>query len=85
MVDLNNLSPSALSAAIRGGTDNWGEWGSAEEHVRYAEPIKSRRKCYCGCEGLITHNGMANGVSLIQGCELSINRWARATLDRIGK
>jgi hypothetical protein len=73
---LNDLSPDALKAAIRGGTDAWGQHGSIE-HIRYAEPLKSRRKCHCGCCGRQTHIGKANGVGLSWGCELSVRRWVK--------
>ena len=79
MKTLNDLSPAALSAAMRGGADQWGQWGSQDAHVRYAEPVdsRSRRRCSCGCKRRATHSGMANGVCLRQGCELSIQRWAK--------
>lgn len=73
---LNDLSPAALSAAMRGGADGWGEHGSVT-HARYAEPHPSRRKCHCGCNGRQTHIGIANGVGLYWGCELSVRRWVR--------
>lgn len=78
MVDLNKLSPAALGAAMRGGTELWGQRGSATHHVCYVEAIKSRRKCRCGCAQRKTHAGMANGVALTSGCELSVRRWVRA-------
>lgn len=79
MTDLSKLSAAALSAAMRGGTAGWGEWGSSRDHVLYAQPIdpKSRRRCSCGCKRRATHLGMANGICLISGCELSIARWVR--------
>ena len=79
MVDLNKLSTPALSAALRGGTEEWGRLGSSIEHVRYADlaPSKSRRRCYCGCKRRATHCGMANGVALTMGCELAMARWVR--------
>ena len=79
MTDLNNLSPTALSAAMRGGTTAWGQYGSSIDHVRYAElaPSKSRRRCHCGCKRRATHSGMANGVALTMGCELLMARWVR--------
>lgn len=77
MGDLSNLSRPALSAAMRGGTELWGTVGSASDHIRYAEPIKSRRRCTCGCGTRRTHAGMANGVCLTSGCELSIYRWVK--------
>lgn len=75
---LKELHPSALSAAMRGGTDGWGEWGSDEEHIRYAQPFSSKRRCRCGCKGRETHIGMCNGVALTSGCELHVMRWVRA-------
>lgn len=80
-LDLNTLSPQALSAAMRGGTQAWGRIGSSERHVRYAEekPKKpgGQRKCHCGCGGRATHVGKANGMALASGCELTIKRWVR--------
>ena len=52
-------------------------WASAFFHTRYAEPIHTRRKCRCGCDGRITHAGMANGIALYTGCELSVRRWVK--------
>lgn len=81
MPDLKDLSPAALSAAMRGGTDAWGQHGSAADHVRYSEPLPkrpgARKKCHCGCGGRDTHIGMANGVGLAWGCELHIRRWVK--------
>lgn len=78
-MDLDKLSPAALSAAMRGGTLNWGRHGSSIDHVRYAEPApsESRRRCHCGCKRRATHAGMANGVALTMGCELAMARWVR--------
>jgi hypothetical protein len=76
-VDLNKLSPAALKAALTGGTESWGRFGSIH-HVRYAELIskgEKRRRCRCGCNRLATHIGKANGVALCSGCELSMRRW----------
>lgn len=78
---LKDLSAAALRAAMKGGTEGWGQWASALEHVKYAEPIKEpggRRKCHCGCGKRSTHRGMANGICLSMGCELSMHRWAKA-------
>lgn len=85
MADLNNLSPAALKAAMQGGTDAWGRMGSAKENVRYAEPItpKSRKKCWCGCEGKRTHKGMANGVCLTTACHMGILRWVKTGSVRV--
>ena len=81
MTDLNKLSRQALSAAMRGGTEGWGIYGSSRDHVRYSEPLEKRRgrrkRCYCGCERPVTHRGLANGVCLTQACELGIARWVR--------
>lgn len=79
MVDLNKLSPAALSAAMRGGTVDWGRYASAVRHVRYTQPAspKSRRRCRCGCKRRATHLGMANGIALTSGCELSMTRWVQ--------
>jgi hypothetical protein len=81
MINLNKLSRPALSAAMRGGTEGWGEVGSSERNVRYSEPLPPRRgrrrRCYCGCEKPVTHAGMANGVALTNACELGVARWVR--------
>ena len=73
----NELSPAALRAAMTGGMEGWGRWASASQHQRYVEPIKSRRRCHCGCKARQTHIGMANGIGLFWGCELSVRRWAK--------
>ena len=75
----NRMSPPALKTAMVGGTAAWGEWGSSADHVRYAEPVDkaSRRRCHCGCKKRATHRGMANGICLTLGCELSIARWVK--------
>ena len=80
MVDLNKLSPPALRAAMKGGTAGWGTVASESENVRYVQAlpkIKARRRCYCGCGNKATHLGMANGMGLTRGCELSMQRWAK--------
>lgn len=81
MTDMNKLSRQALSAAMRGGTQGWGEVGSSKRHVRYSEPIERRpgrkKNCWCGCGGHRTHRGMANGLALTDACELGIARWVR--------
>lgn len=62
------------------GHAEWGSWGSAREHIRYARPIvgrRGRRNCGCGCGGRSTHAGCANGLALMSGCELSVRRWVR--------
>lgn len=79
MTDLNQLSPAALKAAMQGGTEGWGQMGSVTVNVRYAEIItpKSRKKCWCGCEGKRTHKGMSNGVCLTSACHMGILRWVK--------
>ena len=81
MVKFNELSPAALKAALVGGTDAWGQWGSAADHVRYAEPYRPddrrRRNCSCGCKKRSTHMGRTNGITLMSGCELRVARWVK--------
>jgi len=80
VMTLDKLTPAALSAAMRGGTLDWGQHGNAVTHVRYAQEIvgrRGRRKCHCGCGRRSTHLGMANGVCLTSGCELSVRRWVK--------
>lgn len=79
MTDLNNMSPAARSAAMRGGMDGWGQVGGLPGQIRYHETVdaKSRRRCGCGCRRRATHRGMANGVCLTMGCDLSIRRWVK--------
>jgi hypothetical protein len=57
---------------------SWGQWGSAMHHRRYIQAIdaKSRRRCPC-CKRRATHLGMANGICLMSGCELSVRRWVK--------
>ena len=83
-MDMNKLQPKALAAAMKGGTDGWGQVASAAEHVRYAEPVRptSRRRCACGCKGRATLMGMANGMALATGCELAIARWVKTGRTR---
>lgn len=78
-MDIGKLPKEARSAAMRGGTQEWGQYGSANAHVRYAQavPPKSRRKCRCGCDRRATHMGMVNGVGLVTGCELRVRRWVK--------
>ena len=81
MTDMNKLSPAALRVAMRAGTDGWGEWGSADEHQLYAEPIsgdrRRLRKCHCGCDGKADYGVKANGLALCEGCEWLAKRAAR--------
>ena len=80
MVDLNQLAASALKAALLGGTDEWGRAASIRD-VRYSEAYpkgyRRRRMCRCGCGKRSTHMGMAKGVALYSGCELTVARWVR--------
>lgn len=59
----------------------FGWHGSATDGPRYAQLLpgryRNRRRCHCGCGGKASHAGMANGVALTNGCELSMRRWAR--------
>lgn len=79
MTSLNSMSPAARSAAMRGGMDGWGQVGGLPGQIYYHEPVdsKSRRRCGCGCGRRATHRGMANGVCLTMGCELSMRRWVK--------
>ena len=78
-MELNKLNKNALAAAMRTGTECWGQVSSAAEHARYAQPVRptSRRKCHCGCGQRATHLGMANGCALTMGCQLAIQRWIK--------
>jgi hypothetical protein len=79
VVDLKELSPAALSAAMRGGTASWGQYANSRLHIRYAEPQEKsyRRRCLCGCKKRATHRGMANGIAMMDGCEMAVARWVR--------
>ncbi len=80
MTDLSKLSPKALAAAMKGGTEGWGVVGSSRENVRYSEALPkhmTRRKCWCGCGNRRTHAGRANGMTLTTACEIGIARWVR--------
>jgi len=87
-MNLNDMKPAELRAAMKGGTTAWGVIGSAAEHVRYklALPkIRARRQCHCGCGTKATHAKMANGVMLGSGCELSVQRWVKDAANSIAK
>lgn len=76
-MDLNKLSKPALAAAMKGGTEGWGQQASIHDNVVYAEPAHPtmrRRKCHCGCGKRVTHSLMANGLCMGGGCEFSISR-----------
>ncbi len=82
---LNNLSPQALKAAMQGGTQAWGQWGSIDRHVFYVERQDARRghylKCRCGCGGKAKFRLMANGICMGEGCELSMHRCAKRQMQ----
>lgn len=74
------MSPAALRARLR-SPGGFGAYASALEHERYVQQLpgrlRNRRRCDCGCGGKTSHAGMANGLALTDGCELSMRRWAR--------
>ena len=81
---LNRLSPAALKAAMTTGAACWGQWGSVAHHALYVDPIdpallpvRRRGMCRCGCRKKDTHSVKANGVALMQGCEMAARRWAK--------
>lgn len=80
MTRLDKLSPQALRAAMKGGTSEWGERGSVVDHIVYAEPQTARGryylKCRCGCERKATHRAMANGICMMEACEMAAHRFA---------
>ena len=84
-MDLSKLHKNALAAAMRGGTAGWGQVASADEHVRYAQPVspRSRRRCHCGCKRRATHMGMANGIALTTACDLAVRRWIKTGTTRV--
>ena len=65
-------------AASPGG---WGQVADARTGPRYSELLpgrfRNRRRCYCGCGAKASHVGMANGLGMTSGCELSMRRWVR--------
>lgn len=83
--DLNKLSASALSAAMRGGTAEWGQRASIMEHVGYVEPQTARgrhyRKCGCGCGRKAKYRAMFNGICMSEGCELSMHRFVKLSTN----
>ena len=80
MVDLNDLSDKARSAAMRGGTAGWGEVADSRGNMRYIEKVGAyrRKRCSCGCGQRGTHYGACNGIVMTSPrCELSARRWAK--------
>lgn len=79
--NLDKLSPAALSAAMRGGTAEWGQRASIAEHIGYVEPQDARGghylKCRCGCGAKAKYRAMFNGICMYEGCELSARRSAK--------
>jgi hypothetical protein len=86
MADLGKLSPAALAAAMKGGTDEWGQRASILEHVGYVEPQTGRGghylKCRCGCGQRAKHRAMFNGICMAEGCELSMRRFGKYQMER---
>lgn len=78
-MNLSDLSPPALRAAMTTGTDGWGQYGSVLEHKLYVQPIKGprRRMCRCGCWKRSTHGAYANGIIMASGCELQTWRFVK--------
>jgi len=78
---LDDLPAAALSAAMRTGTDAWGQWGSTDLHALYVQahaPMKKGwRMCRCGCRKRETHGVFANGMCMASGCEMSAYRTKR--------
>lgn len=85
-VDLNKLSPRALSAAMKGGTKEWGERASIHEHVGYVERQTARGpnylKCHCGCGQKAKYRAMFNGICMSEGCEMAMHRFARPLVPK---
>jgi len=50
---------------------------------RHMVPIKSRRRCKCGCSTKVTHSGLANGMQLTSGCELWVRMWVKDAANAI--
>lgn len=71
--------PNDVRDVLTGRADRpgWGRVANADEDERYMRPVTEDYPgdCSCGCEGPITHVGMANGLGMIAGCELSVRRW----------
>lgn len=85
-MSLNDLSPAALAAAMRGGTAEWGQRASINEHVGYVEPQDARGghylKCRCGCGDRAKFRAMFNGICMYEACELACHRFVRQSRKR---
>ena len=55
------------------------KYASVLEHIVTVEKNTTtyRRKCRCGCSGKATHKIFANGISMGEGCEFSMYKFAR--------
>lgn len=53
-------------------------WANEFIHARNKERMcsSSRRRCVC-CNRRATHVGTANGIALMEGCELLVSRWVK--------
>lgn len=72
------MADTERTRATLTGQNGWGQHGSTREHRCYIEPAPNRRrKCRCGCGGRATHLGLANGLVMAGGCELSMRRWLK--------
>jgi hypothetical protein len=65
-MDLNELSAPALAAAMKGGTETWGQWGSMRHHVPYVQPISGRG---AACAGVDAASGQR------MACSLTASAW----------
>lgn len=53
-------------------------WANSEIHRRTIGPsVTPRRKCRCGCETRAKFTGFANGVAMMDGCEMRVRLWVR--------
>ena len=67
------------------------------DDVRLAEAMQYKRtmtpampwslvRCRCGCDRRASHLGLADGLCMMSGCELTVRRWvrdgARATIKK---
>lgn len=60
-------------------------WGSARHHERamLAKPSQRRRCPYCPAPKRASHNGTANGVALMSGCEWHVRMWVKGRELRV--